>query len=80
MYRTHRRDLAPSDVTQVDSLPVTTVARTIRDCTTTGTDPYQLRLAIDQAERDGTLRRTVAAQLRDELDAAGAQRPGRASA
>jgi predicted transcriptional regulator of viral defense system len=80
MYRTHRLDLAPSDVTQVDSLPVTTVARTIRDCMATGTDPYQLRLAIDKAERDGTLRRTVAAQLRDELDAAGAQRPGRASA
>ena len=80
MYRTHRRDLAPSDITQVDSLPVTTVARTIRDCMATGTDPYQLRLAIDQAERDGTLRRTVAEQLRAELNAAGAQRPGRASA
>jgi predicted transcriptional regulator of viral defense system len=75
MYRTHRRDLVPSDVTQVDSLPVTTVARTIRDCMATGTNPYQLRLAIDQAERDGTLRRTVAAQLRDELDAAGADGP-----
>ena len=80
MYRTHRRGLAPTDVTQVDSLPVTTVARTIRDCMATGTDPYQLRLAIDQAERGGTLRRAVAAQLRHELDAAGAQRPGRASA
>jgi predicted transcriptional regulator of viral defense system len=75
MYRTHRRDLAPSDVTQVDSLPVTTVARTIMDCMATGTHPYQLRLAIDEAERDGTLRRTVAAQLRDELDAAGADGP-----
>ena len=31
---------------------------------TTGTDPYQLRLAIDQAERDGTLRRAVALKLR----------------
>ena len=63
MYRTHRRELAASDVTQVDTLPVTTVARTIRDCMATGTDPYQLRLAIDQAERDGTLRRTVAARV-----------------
>ncbi len=75
LYRTHRRDLAHSDVTQVDSLPVTTVARTIRDCMTTGTNSYQLRLAIDQAERDGTLRRTVAAQLRDALHAAGADGP-----
>ncbi len=79
LYRTHRRDLALSDVTQVDSLPVTTVVRTIRDCMTTGTDPYQLRPAIDQAERDGTLRRTVAAQLRDELDAAGADGPVKAA-
>jgi predicted transcriptional regulator of viral defense system len=69
----------PSDVTQVDSLPVTTVARTIKDCMTTGTDPHQLRLAIDQAERDGTLRRTVAAELRAELDTAGAHWPGQAS-
>ena len=79
LYRTHRRDLALSDVTQVDSLPVTTVARTIKDCMTTGTNPYQLRPAIDQAERDGTLRRTVAAQLRDKLDAAGAKPPVKAA-
>jgi hypothetical protein len=46
---------------------------------TTGTDPYQLRPAIDQAERDGALRRTVAAQLRDELDAAGAHGPVKAA-
>jgi predicted transcriptional regulator of viral defense system len=73
LYRTHRRELAALDVTQVDTLPVTTVAGTIRDCMITGTDPHQLRLAIDQAERDGTLRRTVAAELRAELDVAGAR-------
>jgi predicted transcriptional regulator of viral defense system len=75
MYRTHRRELDISDVTQVDTLPVTTVARTIRDCMATGTDPYQLRLAINRAERDGTVRRGVAGELRTELDAAGAHRP-----
>ena len=83
MYRTHRRELAASDVTQVDTLPGTTVSRTTRDCMATGTDPYQLRLAIDHAERDGTLRRAVAGELRSELDAAGVHRPartGRASA
>ena len=79
LYRTHRRDLALSDVTQVDSLPVTTVVRTIRDCMTTGTNPYQLRPSIDQAERDGTLRRTVASQLRDELDAARGDGPVKAA-
>ncbi|MGH3546063.1 MAG: type IV toxin-antitoxin system AbiEi family antitoxin domain-containing protein [Mycobacteriales bacterium] len=79
LYRTHRRELAGSDVTQVDMLPVTTVTRTIRDCIATGTDPYQLRLAIDQAERDGTLRRVVVGQLRAELDATGVHRPGQVS-
>lgn len=43
LYRTHRCHLALWDVTQVDPLPVTTVARTIRDCMITGTDPRQLR-------------------------------------
>ena len=62
------------------ALPVTTVVRTVRDCLATGTDPYRLRLAIDHAERDGTLRRAGAAELRTELDVAGVRRPGRASA
>ena len=70
LYRMHRRDLVDADVTQVDGLPVTTVARTIRDCGATGTDPHQLRQAIERAERAGTLRRAVAAQLRAELGAA----------
>lgn len=51
-------------------LPVTTVARTISDCTASGTDPQQLRLAIDQAERDGTLHAAAAAELRAEPDGA----------
>lgn len=67
LYRMHRRDLDDADVTQVDGLPITTVARTIRDCVATGTDPHQLRQAIKRAERAGTLRRAVAAQLRAEL-------------
>ncbi len=82
LYRTHRRELAASDITQVDTLPVTTVARTITDCLATGTNPYQLRLAIDHAERGGTLRRAVALKLRTALDAVGARgpaRPGQAS-
>jgi predicted transcriptional regulator of viral defense system len=76
-YRTHRRELSASDVTLVDALPVTTVARTIRDCQAAGTDPYQLRSAIDRAEATGTLRRKVAGELRAELDAAGAGRSRR---
>jgi len=56
-------------------LPVLTVVRTIRDCIATGTDPYQLRLAIDQAEHGGTLRQAVAEELRVELEAAGVHGP-----
>lgn len=70
LYRMHRRELDDADVAQVDGLPVTTVARTIQDCVAAGTDPNQLRHAIEQAERVGTLRRAVAAELRTELEAA----------
>ena len=68
LYRLHRRDLQATDVTSVDGIPVTTVARTIKDCLDTGTDPYQLRAAIERAEAEGTLRRAPAAELRAALD------------
>lgn len=56
LYRLHRRALPPSDVTEQDDLPVTTVARTIADCVDAGTDPQQLRLALDQAVDRGLVR------------------------
>lgn len=68
LYRVHRRELPDADITLADGIPVTTVARTIRDCVAAGTDPYQLRLAIDRAELDGRLRRARAAELRAALD------------
>lgn len=67
LYRLHRRDLPATDITSVDGIPVTTVARTIKDCLDTGTD-YQLRAAIERAEAEGTLRRGPAAELRLALD------------
>nr|WP_293770098.1 hypothetical protein [Sporichthya sp.] len=70
LYRMHRRDLDDAVITHVDGLPVTTVAQTIQDCAATGTDPHQLRQAIERAERAGTLRRAAAADLRTELEAA----------
>jgi predicted transcriptional regulator of viral defense system len=70
LYRLHRRALGAADVTEVDGIRATTVARTIRDCLADGTDPYQLRLAIDRAESEGTLRRMVADELRDRVAAA----------
>jgi len=45
------------------------VARTIGDCLDTGTDPHQLRLAIDQAEAEGLVRRAQAQELRGRVDA-----------
>ncbi|HZK36806.1 MAG TPA: hypothetical protein VFC57_07640, partial [Aeromicrobium sp.] len=71
LYGLHRRALDASDVTEIDGIPTTAVGRTIRDCLADGTDPYQLRLAIDRAEAEGLLRRTAADGLRDELSAAG---------
>ncbi len=71
LYRLHRRELQAADITSVDAIPVTTVVRTIKDCLDTGTDPYQLRTAIDRAEAQGTLRRAPAAELRAALDGHG---------
>jgi predicted transcriptional regulator of viral defense system len=72
LYRLHRRTLADAEVTEVDGIPTTTVERTIRDCLADGTDPHQLRLAIDRAEVEGLVRRAVAQDLRDEVAAIGA--------
>jgi predicted transcriptional regulator of viral defense system len=49
--RVHRvRSLHPEDVTVVDSIPVTSLARTLFDIAVTE-PPRQLRYALDQAER-----------------------------
>jgi len=72
LYRLHRRALPASDVTESDGITVTTAERTIRDCLDDGTDPYQLRRAIERAEAEGLLRKSVAEALRGEVTAAGA--------
>lgn len=68
LYRLHRRRLKPEDVTERDDLPVTTVSRTIRDCLAAGTDPAQLRQALNQAVADGLVRPREVDTLRDEID------------
>lgn len=72
LYRLHRRALVASDVTESDGIAVTTVERTIRDCLDDGTDPYQLRRAIERAEAEGLLRKSMAEALRGEVAAASA--------
>lgn len=69
LYRLRRRNLPAADVTETDGIPVTTVERTVRDCLADGTDPYQLRLAIDRAEAEGLLRKAVAEALRGAVAA-----------
>ena len=69
LFHIHRRALSTCDVTEVDGIAVTTVSRTVRDCVAGGTDPYQLRLAIDRAEAEGLVRRVVAGELRGEVSA-----------
>lgn len=68
LYRLHRRDLPVTDVTERDDLPVTTVARTIRDCLGAGTDSEQLRRALDQATAEGLTRPRERDGLRAEID------------
>lgn len=73
LYRLHRRALSPASVTESDGIAVTTVEQTICDCLAEGTDPYQLRMAIDRAQEQGLLRRARAESLRrDVLSAASA--------
>lgn len=72
LYRLHRRELPAADVTASDGIVVTTVERAIRDCLADGTDPYQLRRAIDRAAAEGLLRKFVAEALRGEIAARGA--------
>jgi predicted transcriptional regulator of viral defense system len=67
LYRMHRRTLNPAAVTEHDGIPVTTSERTILDCLATGTDPYQLRRAVDEAEAEGMIRRTTAEALRARI-------------
>lgn len=59
----HRRQIAASDITEVDGLPVTTVDRTIADCHATGSNPAQLRLAVEQARKSGELSLQQASEL-----------------
>ena len=66
--RSHRRDLPANEVTLVDGLPVTTVARTIVDCQGLGTDPAQLRLAMRQGRQSGELSESQAEKLEALMD------------
>lgn len=73
-----RRVLPAADVTEKNDLPVTTVARTIRDCLASGTDPDQLRRALDQAVAEGLVGPRDRDGLRAEIDGRGRAEGSRA--
>lgn len=77
LYRIHRRRLASDEIAEHDNLPVTTVGRTIVDCLRGGTDPHQIRLAVDQAEQAALIRSKEAAALRLLIEERGNVDPGR---
>lgn len=66
-YVVHHADLALSDVTAVEGIPVTTAARAIRDCHADHISPALLRQAIEDGLENGRLSRRDAAALRQEL-------------
>ena len=68
LYRLHRRVLLAEAVPAKAALPVTTVARPIRDCLNAGTDPELLRRALEQAVAEGLVRPRDRAGLRAEID------------
>ena len=67
----HRADLGEDEVGSVDGLPVTTAARTLRDCAAAGVGPALLRQALADARRTGWIQPDQADALAAELMAAG---------
>lgn len=67
----HFADFDPVEVGSAEGLPVTTAARTIRDCAAANIGPALLRQALDDARRKGWLAATEADALAEELTAAG---------
>ena len=63
----HYADLNPTDVRNVEGLPVTTAARAIRDAHATHIGPALIRQAIHDGRRTGYLTFDEAEQLEQEL-------------
>lgn len=65
----HHADLGEEDRTLVEGVPVTTLARTIRDCRAAATGAEILAQALASGEREGLLSRGEAESLRGEMEA-----------
>lgn len=64
----HRADLRPEDVTALEGMPIVTPERAIRDGIAAHLGPALLGQAIDDGLRSGRLTRSVADQLRQDLE------------
>lgn len=67
----HFADVDSNEVGSVEGLPVTTAARTIRDCAAANIGPALLRQALEDGRRKGWLPAADADALAAELTAAG---------
>ncbi len=68
LYTLHRTfNIDPAEITEVESIPVTTATRTIRDCIETGSDPFQIRNAIEQGRNRGSIPQKIAGELLSQL-------------
>ncbi|BAH40609.1 MAG TPA: hypothetical protein DGD08_04045 [Gemmatimonas aurantiaca] len=63
----HRGDLTSEDVTRIDGMPITTPARTIRDCIQVHLGPALITEAIKQARTSGLVNAPTASVLEREL-------------
>ena len=63
----HPQDLPTGDVTRLERLPITTPARTIRDCIRANIGPALLVQAVDKAHRHGMMGAGVVAELEAEI-------------
>ena len=59
----HHEDLPSEDVSRLEGMPITTPARTIRDCNAAHLGPALIRQAIDEARRSGMLDAATVAAL-----------------
>jgi predicted transcriptional regulator of viral defense system len=66
-YQLWAEDLTDDDRTTLEGLPIVTVERALSDAIVAGSDPYQVRLAIREARRQGSLSAAVARRLTDRL-------------
>ena len=67
LYAIHKENLAETDRTILEDVPIVTLEKAIRQCAAMHTRPDLLRRAIDNGRREGKLRPSVADELTIDL-------------